>query len=85
MANRIYKQVESSNGGRKEDAMSHLLGISRPGEEISVVVPVERDVQNVGVVVEDLLQSVPMVDVLKYKISVDRPINCRHVMPNIQS
>jgi len=41
-----------------------LCGVSAPGEEVPVVVAMQRDVQHAGVVVERLLGAVAVVNVL---------------------
>lgn len=42
----------------------YLLRVAGAREEVPVVMSVQRYVQHVSVVIEDLLQAVPMMDVL---------------------
>ena len=44
-----------------------LLRSATPGKEVAVVVAMEGDVQYVGIVVEGLLTSVAMVNILRFQ------------------
>lgn len=43
----------------------YLIGGSAAGEEVAIIVTMQRDVENVGVSVEDLLSPVAVVNVLE--------------------
>ena len=48
-----------------QSEISDLCWTSAAGEEVAIVVAMERDVQHVGVIVENLLGAVAMVNVLR--------------------
>lgn len=60
----MSKKTNRFNSDAESGGVAHLSRRPAAGEEVAVVVAMQRDVEHAGVVVEDFLGAVAVVDVL---------------------